>query len=83
MHGSTLSECWRNKKIQKAPATSKADRNFVKRWGKFSNPCSPDLMLLIMEQVFNKAQQLQTEIKTQEEEKIQKLVLIFLYKVFN
>lgn len=72
MHGTTLSEYWRNKKIprglrmQKAPTIGMDDENFVKRWGEILNKCSLDLMLLIIEQCSTEAQQIKAEIQTQE-----------------
>lgn len=69
MHGSTLSEYWRNKKIprglriQKAPAIGKHDENFVKRWGEILNKCSLDLMLLIINQVSTEASTVKAEIE--------------------
>ena len=79
MHGSTLSEYWRNENIprgwliQKAPIIGKldeldeSDENFIKRWGEILNKCSLDLMLLIIKQVSNEAHELKTEIQAQEE----------------
>lgn len=72
MHGSTLSEYWRNKKIprglriQKAPTIGKTNENFVKRWGEILNKCSLDLMLLIIEHVSTEASALKVEIDAQE-----------------
>lgn len=74
MHGSTLSEYWRNKKIprglriQKAPTLGKSDENFVKRWGEILNKCSLDLMLLIIDQVSTEAGMVKTEIKKLEDD---------------
>jgi len=57
MHGSTLSEYWRNKRIPrglripKPPTLCKQNKLFLKRWSEILNKCSMDLMLLIVEQV--------------------------------
>ena len=72
MHGSTLSEYWRNKKIprglriQKAPTIGKEDETFLKKWGEILNKCSLDLMLLIIEQVATEAKAIKIEIDAQE-----------------
>lgn len=74
MHGSTLSEYWRNKKIprglriQKAPTIGKSDENFTKKWGEILNKCSLDLMLLIIDQVSTEAKTVRTEIEKTERE---------------
>ncbi len=73
MHGTTLSEYWRNKRIprgqriQKAPTMRKSNEDFVKRWGEILNKCSFDLMLLIIEHVSTEASELQKEILSQEQ----------------
>lgn len=57
MHGSTLSEYWRNKRIPrglripKPPTLCKQNKQFLKKWSEILNKCSMDLMLLIVEQV--------------------------------
>lgn len=72
MHGSTLSEYWRNKKIprglriQKAPTIGKSDEDFVRRWGEILNKCSLDLILLIVEHVAKEANLIKAEIEGQE-----------------
>lgn len=74
MHGSTLSEYWRNKKIprglriQKAPTIGKHDENFIKRLGEILNKCSLDLMLLIINQVSTEASTVKAEIEKKEED---------------
>ncbi len=78
MHGSTLSEYWRNKKIpgglriQKAPTIGKSNIDFAKRWGEILNKCSLDLMLLIIEQVTTEAEELKSQIHAHEETMKQK-----------
>ena len=73
MHGSTLSEYWRNKKIprglrhDKAPTIGKSNPDFVKKWGEILNKASLDLMLLIIEEVSSEARDTRTEINTQEQ----------------
>lgn len=72
MHGSTLSEYFKNKKIprglriHKAPTIGKYDEHFVKRWGEILNKCSLDLMLLIIEHTTTEAQRIKTELNTLE-----------------
>lgn len=79
MHGSTLSEYWRNKRIprglriQKAPTIGKSNEDFTKRWGEILNKCSLDLMLLIIDHVSTDAQQVKTEIEILQEELQNKL----------
>ncbi len=79
MHGSTLSEYWRNKKIprglriQKAPTIGKSDENFIKRWGEILNKCSLDLMLLIINQVSTEASTVKAEILKKEEDLREKI----------
>lgn len=57
MHGSTLSEYWRNRRIPrglripKPPTLCKHNPEFLRKWSEILNKCSLDLMLLIIEQV--------------------------------
>ena len=72
MHGSTLSEYWKNKRIpqglrlQKAPTIGKNNPAFVQKWSEILNKCSLDLMLLIIDHVKADCSEIEKEIKTQE-----------------
>lgn len=73
MHGTTLSEYWKSKKIprglriQKVPTTGKNSEPFVKKWSEILNKCSLDLMLLVIDTVTEEAEQVKSEILQQEE----------------
>lgn len=73
MHGSTLSEYWKNKKIPRGPRIQKAltidqtSEQFVKQWSEILNKSSLGLMLLIIKQVTQEAQEIQLEIQKQDE----------------
>ena len=72
MHGATLSEYWRNKRIpqglrlQKAPTLGKSNEAFVQRWSEILNKCSFDLMLLIIDHVSTESSEIEKEIQIQE-----------------
>lgn len=73
LHGTMLSEYFRNKRIprglriQKAPTLGTQDELFMTRWTEILNKCSLDLMLLIIEQVKKESEKMQSEIKQIEE----------------
>lgn len=79
LHGTTLSEYWRNKRIprglriQKEPTIGKNDKTFVHQWGDILNKCSLDLMLLIVEHVSKEAKEV--EVKISEHEVVMKEIL--------
>lgn len=77
LHGSTLSQYWRNKRIprglriHKEPTIGRNNENFCKRWCDILNKCSLDLMLLVIEHVNDELSktcseitELQTEMAT-------------------
>lgn len=72
LHGYTLSEYWRNKRIpvglriQKKPTIGKGSIDFVKKWCEILNKCSMDLMLLVIEEVTNKKDIISKDIKDHE-----------------
>ena len=72
LHGYTLSEYWRNKRIpqglriQKAPTIGKESKDFVKKWCEILNKCSMDLMLLIIEEVTKQKEDVRKDIENQE-----------------
>lgn len=74
MHGSTLSEYWRNKRIPrglripKPPTLCKHNKDFLRRWSEILNKCSMDLMLLIVEQVSADVNENQANITMLEDE---------------
>lgn len=78
LHGTTLSEYWRNKciprglRIQKEPTIGKNDKTFVHQWGDILK-CSLDLMLLIVEHVSKEAKEV--EVKISEHEVVMKEIL--------
>lgn len=68
LHGSMLSEYWRNKRIPRGLRIQKAPTLvFMQRWTDILNKCSLDLMLLIIEQVKKELNDLQAEIKHTED----------------
>ena len=83
LHGSTLSEYWRNKKIpqglrmQKALSIGKSDELFVQKWGEILNKCSLDLMLHIIQHVTAEAREVKTLIQEHEEILQQKMGVAF------
>lgn len=72
LHGSTLSEYWRNKRIpqglriQKPPTIGKENEDFNKRWCEILNKCSMDLILLIIEEVSKQKKDIEKQIENQE-----------------
>nr|XP_055049507.1 uncharacterized protein LOC129434999 [Misgurnus anguillicaudatus] len=72
LHGSTLSEYWRSKRIpqglriQKAPTIGKDNEDFNKKWCEILNKCSMDLMLLIIEEVTRQKEDIEKDIVKQE-----------------
>lgn len=72
LHGSTLSEYWRSKRIpqglriQKAPTIGKENEDFNKKWCEILNKCSMDLMLLIIEEVTKQKEDIEKDIVKQE-----------------
>lgn len=79
LHGYTLSEYWRNKRIpqglriQKAPTIGRESKDFVKKWCEILNKCSMDLMLLIIEETTNQKEIILKDIKNHETVMQQKL----------
>lgn len=57
LHGATLSQYWRNKRIprglriNKEPTIGRDDEMFCKKWCEILNKCSLDLILLVIEHV--------------------------------
>lgn len=72
LHGSTLSEYWRSKRIpqglriQKPPTIGKENEEFNQKWCEILNKCSMDLMLLIIKEVTKQKEDIEKEIEKHE-----------------
>lgn len=72
LHGSTLSEYWRNKRIpkglriQKRPTIGKNNEEFNQKWCEILNKCSMDLMLLVIQEVTKQKEDIEKDIEKQE-----------------
>ncbi len=74
LHGSVLSQYWRNKRIprglriMKEPTLGREDPDFCKKWCEILNKCSLDLMLLVIESQNKKLATVKQEIADMESE---------------
>ncbi|KAL7399138.1 hypothetical protein ABVT39_020564 [Epinephelus coioides] len=68
LHGSTLSQYWRNKRIprglriNKVPTLGCNNPAFCKKWCEVLNKCSLDLILLVVEYTLDELSKTRTEI---------------------
>lgn len=68
LHGSTLSQYWRNKRIprglriNKEPTIGRLNESFCKKWCDILNKCSLDLMLLVIEHANEEISKVRAEI---------------------
>lgn len=68
LHGSTLSQYWRNKRIprglriNKEPTIGRHSDTFCEKWCEVLNKCALDLMLLVIEHVNEELSKVRTEV---------------------
>lgn len=79
LHGSTLSQYWRNKRIprglriNKEPTIGRHNDTFCGKWCEVLNKCSLDLMLLVIEHVNEELSKVRTEVTDLQNEMKSKL----------